>query len=182
MSRLLAKIMLALLMFPLAVVVYVVTIMTIALLFYQARPPDVAPFLITSVIVWCFMAFYWVLLWRGTVIWTTRRIVLTVAVAGGALIPGTLCGLAGSVVDRSFGAFLGGVITIVCWLTATIFVWRETRQEHVDRIRLRGADVIVCPGCGYNMTGLRETTCPECGGSYTIDQLAALQPGRDEMA
>ena len=46
-------------------------------------------------------------------------------------------------------------------------------------MRARNPDAMVCPACGYNMTGLRATTCPECGASYTINELAALQPQLD---
>lgn len=28
-----------------------------------------------------------------------------------------------------------------------------------------------CPDCGYNMAGLSATKCPECGSTFTIDQL-----------
>jgi hypothetical protein len=28
-----------------------------------------------------------------------------------------------------------------------------------------------CPGCGYNMSGLDSSSCPECGQRYTLDQL-----------
>lgn len=28
-----------------------------------------------------------------------------------------------------------------------------------------------CPKCGYNLTGLREARCPECGATYTLDEL-----------
>jgi len=31
-----------------------------------------------------------------------------------------------------------------------------------------------CPGCGYNLTGLIENRCPECGGEFDRDRLLAL--------
>ena len=36
-----------------------------------------------------------------------------------------------------------------------------------------GIDAIACPTCGYNLTGLREARCPECGSQFTLDQLYA---------
>jgi len=30
-----------------------------------------------------------------------------------------------------------------------------------------------CPACGYNMTGLQQARCPECGEAYTLDELFA---------
>ena len=32
-----------------------------------------------------------------------------------------------------------------------------------------------CTRCGYSMVGLRETTCPECGRVYTVDELIREQ-------
>lgn len=34
---------------------------------------------------------------------------------------------------------------------------------------------IRCPGCAHAMNGLSGTTCPECGGSFTLDALIAGQ-------
>jgi hypothetical protein len=42
-------------------------------------------------------------------------------------------------------------------------------------IRSRGAVNVVCPGCGYSMSGLETSVCPECGARYTLDQLIAGQ-------
>ena len=90
-----------------------------------------------------------------------------------------MTGLIASEMELGFGAFLGGIVAVVLWLTATVFIWRETPAERRQRLRARSPDVIVCPACGYNLTGLRQTTCPECGAGYTIDELAAMQPGRE---
>jgi predicted Zn-ribbon and HTH transcriptional regulator len=32
---------------------------------------------------------------------------------------------------------------------------------------------MACPNCGYNLTGLREARCPECGSQFTLDELFA---------
>jgi rubrerythrin len=63
-----------------------------------------------------------------------------------------------------------------------VFIWRETAQERVARLKTAGVDTIVCSVCGYNMTGLKEARCPECGVQYTLDQLYASQPSRDNVA
>jgi rubrerythrin len=35
---------------------------------------------------------------------------------------------------------------------------------------------VSCPSCGYNLTGLNEARCPECGAKFTLDELFAAQP------
>ena len=37
------------------------------------------------------------------------------------------------------------------------------------------AKAITCPTCGYNLTGLTATRCPECGKQCTLDELFAAQ-------
>ncbi|MHC4219024.1 MAG: hypothetical protein ACYSU7_11280 [Planctomycetota bacterium] len=178
MSRLLSKIMLALLMLPIAAAVYTVVIVGLMELVYNFSN-EVAPFVMTTIIVWVFIACYWTLLWRRTVRWTAPRIGLTViafVIAAGA---GAAAGMLAGLVERSVGAFLGGVTAVLSWLILTVLIWQETTPERIERLRTRNPEAMVCPTCGYNLTGLRQTTCPECGASYTIDELAALQPGRD---
>jgi hypothetical protein len=34
---------------------------------------------------------------------------------------------------------------------------------------------LYCPKCGYNLTGLTENVCPECGGAFDPRQVRALQ-------
>jgi hypothetical protein len=177
-SRLLSKIMLALLMLPMAGVVYILTIMILIDTVY-GYSSDVAPFIFTSLIVWTFIAAYWTLLWGRTVRWTRHRIVLTIGATVVVLAPATAGGLLVSTVDNSFGAFVGGVVAILLWLTCTVFVWRETGSERRARFRTGSVQAIVCPACGYNLTGLAQTTCPECGATYTIDELVAAQPARE---
>ena len=33
---------------------------------------------------------------------------------------------------------------------------------------------LYCPNCGYNLTGLTEERCPECGGRFSRAELAAI--------
>jgi hypothetical protein len=78
--------------------------------------------------------------------------------------------------------FGGGPVPII-WVLATVLIWRETRAERVERMGgLIGADAIVCPICGYNLSGLREARCPECGATYTLDSLIAAQPHREAQS
>ena len=54
----------------------------------------------------------------------------------------------------------------------------ETARERAERLNASGRDGVVCPTCGYNLTGLTEPRCPECGSQFTLDQLLASQPSR----
>jgi len=69
---------------------------------------------------------------------------------------------------------------MLLWLAATIFLWRETPLERVERIKGSSKSAVTCPTCGYNLTGLSEARCPECGTRFTLDELLALQGGADK--
>ena len=175
MSRLLSKIMLALLMLPLAALVYmlVVTALLESILGYPNR---IAAFIVADLVTAAFVAGYWIVLWHGVVRWTSRRVRSTFAAGLGAVVIGAVAGgLAGHVED-DFGAFVAGLVAVLVWLTATVLIWRETADERSGRLRGAGRLTVACPRCGYNLTGLQQTTCPECGTTYTIDELIASQP------
>ncbi len=178
MSRLLARIMLALLMLPLAATVYAVVIVVLMEGIF-GYSNDLAAFMVTNLITAAFVGIYWTMLWRRTVRWSTRRITLTISSVIGATVISAGIGASVSFVDDSFAAFVAGVSAMLLWLTATVFIWRETTDERAMRLRSAGTEAIVCPSCGYNLTGLRQTACPECGASYTIDELVASQPSRE---
>jgi hypothetical protein len=174
MSHLLARIMLALLMLPLGALVYVVVFVGA-----DKTGGGFSAFVMADVVSAAFVAAYWVLLWRKSVAWTSRRLGATAGAAVLAAIAGLAVGGWGASFDDEFGVFIGGVTAVLLWLVTTIFIWRETPAERQHRIRAAGpaaASAIVCPACGYNMTGLRDLACPECGARYAIDELLALQP------
>lgn len=72
------------------------------------------------------------------------------------------------------------IASAVCLLVAagTMFVWLPlvdrlrygralfTPEDHID---------VRCPNCAYSMIGLNETRCPECGATFTIDELIRAQ-------
>ncbi len=176
MSRLLARIMLAVFMLPVASIVYIVVFSVTYETVLRRREEScfVAAGLTTAVFVAC----YWVLLWRRSVRWTGLRVTLSAAAIVAALVAGGLVAVPMSGVDRNLGNFLFGPAVTFAWLLLTIFIWRETPRERAGRIDLRGLGSLVCPVCGYNMTGLSQSACPECGARYTIDGLVASQSGR----
>ena len=177
MSRLVSRIMLALLMFPLGGLLYIVVVAGLMEFAFRNSQSPIA-FSIAGTLVWMFVAGYWIMLWRPSVRWTQWRITTTIGAAVLVLVPALVGGTVLEQVGRGFGVFVGSLIAIILWLAATIFIWRESPDERAARIRLRGVGTLTCPSCGYNLTGLSEATCPECGAAYTIDELIALQPSR----
>ncbi len=67
------------------------------------------------------------------------------------------------------GVLLLVVVTIIVaalfafliWRNAYIRGWRAARS-HVKPL---------CPACGYNLAGLTQCRCPECGRTFTLDAL-----------
>jgi hypothetical protein len=173
MSHLIARLLLSMLVFPLGGLIYTIGVVVC----FSRVGYDNAPWIIAGTVCWAFVAAYWILLWRASVRWE-GRVGTTLAAAIICGIVGAVIGAACNVVERGFGAFAGTTSTILLWLVATCFLWRETPIERAARLGASGRDSVVCPTCGYNLTGLKEPRCPECGSQFTLDQLLASQPSR----
>jgi hypothetical protein len=127
-------------------------------------------FLITA----CYLVVGWHAIWHGQIIWTGRRSVLTGLSLFGALLPAMVLGAAVSALaGDDIGMVTGACVWALVWLTSTLFVWRESPAEWALRLGRAPGNVVGCPNCGYNLTGLYEARCPECGSRYTLDQLLA---------
>jgi hypothetical protein len=179
MSHLLSRILLAMLMLPLAALLYLIVI--VVGFSYNNWPRDNWLWMVAGLVTWGFMAGYWFLLWRGAVRWTSERIRLTLGAALAATVAGAIGGLivllAMRRTERDFAIFVGTAIAPLLWLVATAFIWRENRTERAERVRSGpNHQALVCPNCGYNLTGLSIARCPECGAQYTVDELISLQP------
>lgn len=46
-----------------------------------------------------------------------------------------------------------------------------------DPLRLAGCE---CPACGYELKGVSSPTCPECGESFSIDEVRNIRSMGDE--
>ena len=176
MSRLIAQLLLSMLLFPLAGVLYVVVFVVHEETRGWGR--EEVGFLLAGVVIWAFMAIYWSALWRKGVVWTPQRTRRTLFSSVIAAFGGLIAGISTAPIDEGFGCFVGSVTAPLLWLVGTVLVWRETAAERADRLARSGADGIVCPTCGYNLTGLKGSRCPECGSEFTLDQLLASQPGK----
>jgi hypothetical protein len=177
MSGLVARILLAMLMLPAAGAVALVV-------FPQASMgnPHRTACGVTGIVTFLFVIAYWTLLWRRSVAWTQHRIVWTVIVA-------TLCGLGGVATHYVFRSpyylsssdWIAPLATPLAWTILTTLLWRETPFERAQRLRATNKNAVVCPACGYNLTGLQSTRCPECGKLYTLDELFASQPSNQDQ-
>lgn len=174
MSNLIARILLSILLFPLAALVYLVVCVFVG----HNNAGDNATFAVAGIVVWLFIAAYWIGVWRTSVKWNPNRIGGTIAAAVVATIVGFLAGAFCNTI-HGFGVFVGAALTPLLWLVGTVLIWRERAEERAERLKSASASAIVCPTCGYNLTGLTSTRCPECGAQLTIDQLLASQPKRE---
>ena len=117
----------------------------------------------------------WLMLWGREVNWTQARTSMTAGLGLGLAVPAGLVGvvIAGMVryEGAGLGLVIGGMVWALGWFGLTPLLWKETRGERHARLQAMGNDGIACPVCGYNMTGLREARCPECGATFTLDQL-----------
>jgi hypothetical protein len=182
MTRLIARLVLAMLILPLSGTVFVLFVAAFAA---RGGPPHPLALVGMWAGVYGFIGAYWVLLWRGLVRWTRQRVLYTVLAAPLALLLGTLTGLAfvgGVGMPAEPGMLVGGGVPPIAWVLATVLIWRETPQERIARLTAAGTENISCPVCGYNMTGLHESRCPECGAQFTLDELLQAQPHRDHGA
>ncbi|MDB5322715.1 MAG: hypothetical protein JWN40_4346 [Phycisphaerales bacterium] len=187
MSQLIARILLAIFVIPIASLIYMVAFIQSERWLYRwinyqtyATYRDIARmrFGFSGLIAWAFLAIWWFLLWRKSVRWNGTRIGLTAGAVVLAAIAGIIVAAILNQSERGFGDFIGSATAPLLWIVATIFVWRETAAERAARVNNSGQDAIVCPTCGYNLTGLTEPRCPECGTQFTLDQLLASQPSR----
>jgi hypothetical protein len=183
MTATIARLVLAMLILPATGAVFVILF---AAMLRPGGPPSPAGLLFLWAVVYAFVGSYWTLLWRSTVRWNGRRLLNTlggtaVALASGVGM-GVLCMALNDRIPPQVLIMFGGGIVPIVWVLLTVLAWRETPGERTMRLAAAGAADIVCPMCGYRMTGLREARCPECGGAFTLEQLVAAQPARTPAA
>jgi hypothetical protein len=142
----------------------------------QVRGHSTLPFVVAGVVTWAFVAVYWTALWRSAVRWDVRRSNQTLFVTVAAALLSLAAGAVLNQLERQTGDIIGALSAPLLWLIGTVLVWRERPDERMERLRSAGLQVLVCPACGYNLTGLKEARCPECGLQMTLDQLVAAQP------
>jgi len=181
MTRLVARLVLAMLMPPVALVV--VSAAHVSAFALAPVDSEVLYCGLASLGGFLVMATYWTLVWRGVVRWSRRRVVMTgIAVAAslgcGVVVYASLLWVMGSSYYNyrdQYPLWFGGLTPPLAFAVLATLVWRETPTERAERHAATGADALVCPACGYSMVGQREATCPECGARFTLDALVAAQ-------
>lgn len=113
----------------------------------------------------------WLLIWRGAVQWSRTVLVRTMLFAAGlVLIPTLLFYWRTSATEEYLFAI--PFLTWGLWMGATVRFWPMR-----DLAAASGECAPTCIACGYPLTGLCATRCPECGDERTIDELWRAHAG-----
>ncbi len=186
MTNLLARILLSIMVFPLATLIFILFLFVGLTIDAGSSGPrrEEWAFLLATGVTAVFVAGYWFRLWWRSVQWTPRRKLLTIGSGLFMITVGLGTGFGAYTTMQPFPELspcilLGGVCAIVPWLPMTVVIWRETAAERAERIRQSAGDVLFCPRCGYNLTGLYAAQCPECGARFTLNELYAAQHGEE---
>ncbi|MCG3138016.1 MAG: hypothetical protein HJJLKODD_01872 [Phycisphaerae bacterium] len=174
MSALLARLLLSFVMLVATPLVYLVLFVIIE---ESVLPNDTSAFLASSMFTAIGVLTAWLMIWRRQVRWTPNRRGQTIGVVGlSCALAAMVAVLIGWVTHRGIreeGIILGGMTWLVGWLAGSVLVWRETPAERAERLANMTRGAISCPRCGYNLTGLQQARCPECGTQFTLDELFA---------
>ena len=174
MTRTVARLILAMLLLPCTGAVFLLLFLA---LIPMSGAPDVGRLLMMWGLLYVFVGAYWVMLWRDMVPWNPRRVALTAFATVLSLAGGVAVAL---IVNRQvpspIAVLVGGGTVPITWVLSTVLLWRETAAERLGRLTAHGMPAIACPLCGYNLAGLSEARCPECGGRFTLEQIVLARP------
>lgn len=168
MDPLLTRILLTIFIWPVAMVLYI-----LSFLIMERRLQDDYGIIWAGVISGFVLCSSLLVVWRRQLRWTGRRRVLTFLTFPAAVVLGLLVGAVSDWLWDGYIpiGFYASLTALAAWPIMAILVWRESPEERDSR-----AAVVSCPDCGYNLRGLSECRCPECGRQYTLDELYAAQP------
>lgn len=184
MTRLLVRLVLAMLTLPICAAVFVAGMLLAAATAPGGGPPSPVAVWLVWLVVYSVLGAYWTLVWAALVRWTARRVTLTALAA----LPSLAIAVVFVLIATSLGPaappneiaiLLGGGLAPIAWVLATMLIWRETAAERAERLARLGIEALRCPLCAYSMQGLHTSDCPECGARFTIEQLLSAQACRD---
>jgi hypothetical protein len=180
MTRTVARLILAMLLLPCTGAVFLLLMFLTVSNTAGSGPPPVGRLLLMWFFLYAFIGTYWVVLWHDMVLWNPRRLTLTALATVLSLAGGFAVALGLLAVNRSvpppMAVLVGGGTVPITWVLSTVLVWRETAAERLGRLTAHGMPVLACPLCGYNLAGLTEARCPECGASFTLEQIVLARP------
>jgi hypothetical protein len=180
MTRTVARLILAMLLLPCTGAVFLLLMFLIVARSTGPGPPPVGGVLLMWVLLYAFVGTYWVVLWHDMVAWNRRRVIVTVVATVLSLAGGCAVALGLLAVNRQvpppMAVLVGGGTVPITWVLSTVLIWRETPAERLGRLTAHGMPVLACPLCGYNLAGLTEARCPECGASFTLEQIVLARP------
>jgi hypothetical protein len=68
---------------------------------------------------------------------------------------------------QPWSIFSSAGITVV-WGMLCCRLWQETPRERIERLMMAATSSCLCPVCRYDMAGLTNLQCPECGQKFTL--------------
>ena len=117
----------------------------------------------------------WFTIWWHVVHWTRRRVAWTIIVTVISIILAIAIDLLVAILlDATLGVVTAGILWWAMWVGALALVWRESTTERLAHAKTTPPVELHCPHCGYDLRGLRDARCPECGTQYTLDELLTL--------
>lgn len=118
--------------------------------------------------------FVWILIWRKMV-QQRNRVAFQAASSGAVMLglsslgPGLFSPAPHAVLDVIL--YTAPVMLWGIWMAGTVAFWTLRADP------TQASATPKCPRCGYLLTGLRSTRCPECGEEPTLDELWTATAG-----
>lgn len=180
MTRTVARLILAMLLLPCTGAVFLLLMVIVVVGSGAGGRPAVSRLLLMWFLLYAFVATYWIVLWWDMVTWNRRRVALTAGATVLSLAIGCAIAIGCLAIYPALlpppAVMIGGGTVPITWVLSTVLIWRETAAERLGRLTAHGMPVIACPLCGYNLAGLTEAKCPECGASFTLEQIVLARP------
>lgn len=128
----------------------------------------------------------WPLIWLRAVRWTLRRIAFTMAWLVASLafavvvfLVWMMAAALNSWLDEDYATAICVPLAMILWPLGTVYIWQDRLADRAARSREAQRDGVKCPGCGYALSDIRSTTCPECGRTFTLRELVVGGQGAD---